>query len=354
MVAGETRIVRGTDAERRGRASIPLGEPAPITSSDFVLGTTMPSLSNTGPRYPLNTYTGANAGGNLTVNTAGTTYERIDFGTTWITVAAANVTFRDCKFLNTRNVTTARGMIDAQGSAVSNLKIEFCEFRNVPSGGNVTALLNAITGHDFMMTRCNMRGFTDGIGIYPTSANSGGPTNARVEGSYINELGWWYNSTSGIVHPSDTKTHNDAIQIQGGTGTQIVGNYIGGYYSTTIGTDVPATGKRYEIVFGNGAYPAGNGGSLAAMMFSESSRGPIRSSIITDNWIGGGAFSINAGDDALTSPFGTVHRNRFFRDQRHAGMAIVIDTGVTADTGEGTSNRNIWFDNSTEVARKNG
>jgi len=325
----------------------------------FVLGQTMPTLSNTGPRYPLKPFTTPNPGdtlkdGILTINTNGSTYQNIDFGSIWIDVKAKNVTIRDCKFTNTRACTEkingARGIIQAVTTLSSNLLVEFCSFDNAPPSGVVTASLNGINGYNFTLRRSNIQNLTDGVSTFVHSSQYGGPINTVIEGNYITNLSWWYDSTKGVVHPSDNKTHNDVIQHQGGTGLVVIGNYLRAVYSTTVGT---FGAIRDEIVDGNGAYPNHNGGSLAAIMVNTA-RGTEFNGKIQSNWIGGGAYSINAGTDSLTGHFGIIWNNRFYRDQRHAGYAIAIDNDVTADVGAGTSNRNIWIDDGSEVRRKNG
>lgn len=347
MVAGDTRVIRGGYAQRTGRPPIAIGTVTPPVTDTFVSGTTLPTLANTGYRYPLDAWSGTT--GTFTMSTPGAVYDRIDFGSTWIDVKAANVTIRDCKFRNTKANPSRRGMIVADDAAVVNLRIEFCEFVNAP-GTNKTPGMTAATGHDFTFKRNNVRHFSDCVNTRVRSVNIDGNVNVSILDNYLTDLSWWYDPTEGVVHPSDTKTHNDCIQHEGGQGLTVKGNYIRAKYSTTVGT---FGAIRTEIVEGNGAYPNKDGGSLSAIMVN-SDRGIHFDGQIHDNWIGGGNISLNAGDSDLRAPFGTVYRNRCYRDQRAAGWAIGIESLADADCGEGTSNRNVWIDNGTEVARKNG
>lgn len=353
MTVGNSRVIIAGSAKRTGRSNIAIDSGITPPVDTFVHGETIPTTANATYRYPLTPFTGTT--GTLVISTPGTTYERVDFGSTWIDIRAADVTIRDCKFRNTKANPSRRGMIVADDGAAVRLKVEHTQFINAP-GTNQTPGMTAITGHDFIAKRISVRHFSDGINTRVRSTNIDGQLNVEIIDSWISDLSWWYNPTSGIVHPSDTKTHNDCIQSEGGQGLKIKGCYLRAVYSTSVGT-LYTTGQsgdpRYDIVDGGGAYPNHDGGSLAAIMVN-SDRGIHFNGEIWDNWIGGGNISLNAGDSDLRDPFGTVYRNQFYRDQRAAGWAMGIEQLANADVGAGTSNRNTWIDNGTEVIRKNG
>lgn len=82
-----------------GSSTPPPVDPAPTDPTPdpaFTLGDTLPTKLNTGARIDTVPYTGPGAGATLTVNTAGATYSGLDFGSTKVVVAAADVSFTDC------------------------------------------------------------------------------------------------------------------------------------------------------------------------------------------------------------------------------------------------------------------
>ena len=376
MVAGETRVVSGGLAKRRGRASITLGAvtPPPVDPDpEFVVGTTMPTRALNGPRISLDTFSGTGAGNIHYVSGNNKVYEGINFGTTLIkfTGTCTGTIFRDCKWTITKNnLGRDATVIDMRSASVTNTLIEFCDFDQTAQGNPG---MTGVMGSDFAIKRSNIRNFTDLIGVYmPTS--SGGNLDVLIEACHLGAMAWYWNPTSGIVHPSDTKTHNDLVQNQGGYGMIVRGNYMDARYSTTLGTGTPGSGSenvsgigytyaqgvnaRYSVVEGGGTYSSGKagaflGGSIAGLMYTNGGRGDIYNNTVTDNWCKGGAFFINAGASQNVSPWGSVYRNRFTPDQRNAGWAIGIRSGVTVNVGAGTSNRNTWTDDGSEVPRKN-
>lgn len=377
MVAGETRVVSSGFARRRGRAAIALGATAPgpvDPDPTFVVGTTMPTRTLNGPRVAsLDTFSGTGAGGIHYVSGNNKVYEGIDFGTTIIKFSGSvtGTIFRDCKWMITKNnLGRDSCVIDMRSSSTKNTLIEFCDFDQTAQGNPG---MTAVMGTDFDIKRSNLRRFTDLIGVYMETTN-GGNLNVSIEANHISAMAWYWHPNDGVVHPSDNKTHNDLIQNQGGYGLVVSGNYMDARYSTSVGTGTPGSGSenvsgigytyaqgvsaRYSIVEGGGTYSSGQpgaflGGSIAGLMYTNG-RGDIYNNIVIDNWCSGGAIFINAGAAENVSPWGTVYRNRFTRDQRLSGWAIGIRNGVTADVGAGTANRNIWTDNNSEVARKNG
>jgi len=376
MVAGETRVVGAGFAKRRGRDPIALGAtPPPVVDPDptFVVGTTQPTRALNGPRISLDTFSGTGAGGIHYVTGNNKVYDGINFGTTRIkfTGACTGTIFRDCKWtISKNNLGRDATVIDMRAANVKNTLIEFCDFDQSAQGNPG---MTGVMGSDFTIKRSNLRNFTDLIGVYmPTS--SGGDLNVLIEANHMSAMAWYWNPNDGIVHPSDNKTHNDLVQNQGGYGMVVIGNYMDAHYSTTIGTGTPGSGSesvsgigytyaqgvsaRYSIVEGGGTYSSGDpgaflGGSISGLMYTNGSRGDIYNNTVTDNWCKGGAFFINAGASQNVSPWGSVYRNRFTRDQRASGWAIGIRSGVTVNVGAGTSNRNIWTDDGSEVARKN-
>lgn len=367
------RVIRGGVGQKEGRASITkatgydvtppvdpiIVDPGPVQPT-FVDGTTMPTLANTGYRGTLQTWQGSSsvkAGDSwsstaqtLTVNNSNVTYSGINFGTAWINVNGSNVSFIDCNFNNTKatpEAPSARGLINFSSGSIRGGYVGFCTFVNAPTGGNVAATFDgAVQGHDFIMERCSVRGFTDAVGVKVASDNINGPIRCEIRYNFLDELSWWWAPTGGIVHPSDNDTHNDTIQWQGGTGLKVIGNYLGGTISDTVGTfDTAANGNARTNNVDN------HKSSLACLMITDSPRGTLFDGVVTDNWFFEGKMAVNAGSDALTGSLGIFHRNRFFENQWLVGWAMGTDASNTINDGAGTSNRNYYInpDGSTKL-----
>jgi hypothetical protein len=103
-------------------------------------------------------------------------------------------------------------LINAVASTVSNLKIYDSEI--VPEYPSVNDGAG-ICGHDFVATRLNIHGEVDGVDIFGS--------NATVSSSWIHNLPFYPVAPD---HPNGS--HNDGIQISGGSGGLITGNNIAG------------------------------------------------------------------------------------------------------------------------------
>lgn len=332
------------------------------------LGVTRPVPGvNVGARSATTAYTGTGAGGTLTVS-APATFTNVDFGTTLVKVESSNVVFDGCRWTWTKtnaSHSTAGGVVDFRNStARTGDVLRDCTIVNA---SQYSPGMTGVLGSDFTMERCVVEGFTDNVGVYVPSSRVDGALNVSITGCYLGAMSWFWASSDGVVHPSDNKTHNDGIQWQGGRGLNVEGCDIQAFYSATLGTGTPSSGSdtgvsvapysqaageaaRASIV--NASGQKGMGGSLAGILFSSAGRGLVPACTIRNNWIGGGAYSINDGvsvnDSGLTYSFGEVSGNRFDRTQRIDGWAIGIHTGTTAlVTG------NTWTDDGSTVVRRN-
>lgn len=255
---------------------------------------------------------------------------------------------------------------------------------------------NGPTGHSFTLLRCNIHHTTDGVGIFKTAPAGGGPgttynCNVIVQQCWIHDLAWWTANTGGIVH-SDTETHNDGIQLQGGTNLQVLGNTIDAYHAHqfshwwTVGQDpsepynfiaaqsLPSSAPYYGGPYqgarsylyanrGTGDNASGryNVGNISALMLNRN-QGNVHSVNVTDNWFNGGNACVNGGLTRLSGEeLGVFYRNKFDHGQGNAGLSITPGSDNTltflinssyvghVDGGVGTSNKNIYADNSVEV-----
>ena len=236
------------------------------SASPPALGSYEPSASTTGHSGSLTLLSG-----NQTITTAGTTIENRDI-TGKVIVQAANVTIRNCRIRGAGAESSNTALVFASSGSVSNLLIEDCTL--VPDTPSVW--WNGINGHDFTARRCNIYHTVDGCGLFNNS-NPGGPINVTIEGCYIHDLSY---ITPDPNHTGDNQTHNDGIQLQGGSGAIIRWNSINAYYSATVGTQpTPKTGT-----VGNPGYD--QGGALACLMFNNDV-GATTEVNIYENWLRG-------------------------------------------------------------------
>lgn len=269
------------------------------------------------------------ANDNLSVTTDGTILEDLDiFGR--VSVAAANVTIRRCK-IRGRSATTSEGLIQATSAACLNLVVEDCLL--VPDYPSYW--LTGILGHDYTARRCDISRVVDPFGAYNTHS-PGAPLKVSILGNYAHDFSYY----SPCPYQSDDQTHNDGIQIQGGTGATIIGNNISAYYATDVGTNnQPRPQALSCILFNNNV---GNTGKH----------------VIEDNWMGGGYIAVNCGG-APGVDLGRMWRNKFNGD--HAAISSGIPHTITlradqiCDAGENTSNQNIFESTGEPVlVRRNG
>jgi hypothetical protein len=357
----------------KGQQILRRGRDAKSVRDGLVVGVHQPDSTNTGvlPGVNLTPHSG-----NIVVNTPGTVVEYLDIQG-FVQVNAANCIIRNCRIrgLNSSPGTQDTNLISCVGASVSNLLIEDCTIAPDYPHWNWDS---GITGHDFTARRNDIHHCTDGINVFYVGAPQPYQSNVIIEQNYIHDLPWWSASTSGVVHPSDTQTHNDCIQHQGGLGTVIRGNTLSalnarqyGHWVYTNGSEPYAFAPLHSLPDGGPYVPVPdrgapyteatgryNWGSLACLMVNDNV-GPSYDLTITDNWFYGGNYALNAGAVAhqASESFGSVLRNKFSRDQgaQSSGgdmtLTIQLGSGWTGwvNSGVGTSDANIYMDNGHEV-----
>lgn len=307
---------------RRGSSTLPY-------ATDFVLGQTKPSDTNSGIRVPKSSLTVHNG---THTPVANTTYERLLIKGR-ASVNVANVTYIDCFFEgSTTNVDTC---INATGANVSNLNIIHCTLKPATPSEST----NGINGHDFTLYRCLIEDSVDCIGLFNTHA-PGQPINVTIQGSMLHKMAYFSPCS---YQPSDNQTHNDAIQIQGGTGAIITGNTINAFYG--------AAGSHQPQNFGTS--PSGwPNPSLACILFNNNV-GNTGLHNITENWFEGGYLPINCGG-APGVDLGTFHRNRFdglSGLNQNPKSTIQKLNSQTLDAGVGTANQNVFYNGDPILVR---
>lgn len=294
----------------------------------FVLGATKPSAQNTGLRNPA-TLTVYN--GDITVTTAGTVIENLDiYGT--VSIRTADVTVRNCRIRGkpfTLPATPVQYLVECRHGSCVNARIEHCELRSDYDNYLVTGII----GHDYTAHRNNIYQVVDGLGIYKTQ-DPGGPVNVTLTGNYVHDLIYYTEAGVGApVHPSDTQTHNDCLQIQGGSNTLVYGNNFQGFFSTTMGQNAGRPQANAAIQYNN------NVGATTAMTVQR-------------NWLDGGGSSINGGSTAGTN-IGEISSNKFGHNQAQQGggyndtVAIVLTPTTTCVTAN-----NVYEDNGIAVTTR--
>lgn len=186
----------------------------------FVIGQHKPDAETTGVPDGTSLET---ISGDQTITTNGTLIEdkRIEGR---VFVQAANVILRNCEIVGTTTVFTnpssPTGLVICTGVGQS-VTLERCTLRPQSPGPCV----DGIRGWGITMIRCDVSRVTDGVGVIPPSGGLNGGLVMR--GCYVHHLAFWTQSGwGGPVHPSDTATHNDCVQVHGGSGCQFEGNFF--------------------------------------------------------------------------------------------------------------------------------
>lgn len=261
--------------------------------------------------------------GDLNITKPGV-YENLDVHG-FVNVRAANVEIRNCR-IRGGQANNWHGLIHATNKAVSNLLIENVEL--VPE--HPSYWLTGVLGHDYTARYVNVYQTVDGFGVYNTH-NKGGPTNVTIEYCYCHHLAYY---SPDPTH-GDNRSHNDCIQIQGGSGTIVRFNTLHAYNSSKVGT------LNYD-------HPQ----ALSGIMLNDNV-GKTTDIVIEDNLIRGGEIGINGGGLNYSSSdfLGTIHRNQFNHGQYHSGHAIGLNRSVNADTGDITDNQNLFIDGDPVIVR---
>ena len=154
--------------------------------------------------------------------------------------------------------------------------------------------------------------------------------NVVLEGNYCHDLSYFAKDPNHNGGP----THNDCVQIQGGSNTRIVGNTLHAFMSTTAGDQSYASRSR-----GSGLMVTPN-------------VAPVTGTTVSKNWFDGGEASVAISKGSLSSmSFGVLAENRFGRNQFDFGngskYVIRVKTGVTFSQ---SLTSNVWEDGSGKLA----
>ena len=262
-----------------------------------------PTAANTGVRIgsTLTAYRG-----DIVVTTPGTVIENKDiYG--FVRIRAANVTIRNCRVRGSGPAGYNTGLIDCNHHAVRNALIEDCLL--VPDFPSVW--LDGVIGKEYTARRCNVYNTVDGFGVY-NSTDRSAPTNVTIESCYIHDLSYFAVDPNHGYGP----THNDCIQIQGGSNVRVRGNTIACFMSKTAGN------QNYEAI------------NIGQGVLIQPNLAPVVNSDISYNWIDGGKVGLYfVLGSQPTQLFGSCTGNRFGTSQYRFGgtsaYEIRVKRGVT-------------------------
>ena len=234
--------------------------------------------------------------GTLVVSTAGAVVDSLDiYGD--LVIKAPNVTVRRTIV---RGTPTSSALLNAATPSATNLLVEDSQL----VAAFPTPSVNGVTGGNYTMRRVEVSGTVDGFGIHLP--------NVRIESSWVHDTTWF------AVSPYHSDgSHNDAIQVHGGSNIRIVGNTLE------------------------------EANNAAIMMTQDYSR--TFDVDIVDNWMNHGGCTVNIHDKGSVMADIVATGNRFGRSTRVVDCAIIRSSQVQL-----SASGNVWDDNGTAVRIRNG
>lgn len=189
-------------------------------------------------------------------------------------------------------------IIAGRGSAVHNWTGAFVEFIDCTFDctwwkeaglSDIDAWLHsaAVAGGNFLMERCHLKGFTDGINFTGAPGNGDGKQHSEVYASRIGPMYFAYNIPAKYNPQDGGYTHSDGIQLCTGGNLKARWNFIGGARN-------PADKPTWP-----GGLKMGDCGNTPCMIQQEpDNRFPaeqirVKNIDIRENWLAGGTSTIN-------------------------------------------------------------
>ena len=274
---GAVYVKNSTEWIRKGRpnwnAPVP-AVPAPNTNprTTLVYGDYKPSAANTGNLAGISLTPFNTGGADLIVSADGTIFRNLDiFGD--IKVQASGVRFENCRIRGGLGTPVVRtGCINAMDPRCVGLVVQDCLIQ--PDRPH--RCRDGIYGQKYTVERCNITRCNDGVSGYnlpPATA-----ADIKVYGNFIHELTYWF-PDSNTAH--NDGTHNDGIQIEGGTGVHIKGN-------TVVASAVAGTGTGTNPTLPD-HLPHSNG---VGVLVQNNTGTQLTGLIIEKNWLDDGLASL--------------------------------------------------------------
>lgn len=251
------------------------------------------------------------------INTANAVYDGWTFNYP-VVVQAPGVRFTNCFFRGKNGNPDGSGLlyIMPKSFPAGQPSATVEDSTLIPAYPNNT--IDGVRGSNFTLRRVEIASTVDGVNVGGT-ATYGDPTtgNVLIENSWIHDL-IHYNDNS---HPDGS--HNDAVQIG-------------------AGKNIKVTGTRIDGTIYNAGFMVTQG------------RGPVSNLTITNNWLAGGACTINIYDKEASAITGVNMSNNVFtrRSTRNTDCAMIV---TSATRSIATATGNTWHDGSTPAPNmKNG
>ena len=230
----------------------------------------------------------------------------------------SNVTYKNCYFRGgstaPRSTSSLYAMFRPHGTGFTFID---CTFRpQLPS-----YLWVGLQGYGFTLRRCDISRVVDQVQVFNPNNGPGGaadnslrngPCNVVIEACFFHDSAYFRPG----IDTSSNGSHSDDVQWQGGTGLVVRGSYFTGQLA-------PEYRPNYV-----------GGTTTNSAMMIKPDVGNIANALITKNWFGGGAVSINIADaptkGRYISNLGKITYNRFYRDQFYAPSAFLVGTSLTS------------------------
>lgn len=186
-----------------------------------------------------------------------------------------------------------------------------------------------IFGHDYIAYRCDVSGTDDGFGVIPPPGGDGSePCGVQILSSFVHDLQFWTPDPSHV----DNKTHNDGIQVHGGSGFELRGSNIEMTFTDHNG--VGGTPRSVDD---------GDGVNFTPLT------GPIADALVERNWFDYGAAGVRgAGTTDVLTVQAVVRNNRFGPNFN------LRDTLVPGVTAQRPMSFNIGYTNIADLPGETG
>ena len=180
---------------------------------------------------------------------------------------------------------------------------------------------NGISGHDYTACRLDIYRTVDGGRVYNGNPGMGSaPSNVVFTSCWIHGMALF----APDPNHSDNRTHNDIIQIEGGSGTKIIGCRLEGYIAKSWPRMNPGTSdptlRSANVWAAPHPYSASGRCVTTSCIQITPNVGGVTNLQIDGNWLYGGAVGINAANRCRHSGvnggnLGAIVNNRFDRTQ---------------------------------------
>lgn len=346
---GGNYTVTLTVTDDNGIHSAPVSVGVTVSIDSFVYGQTKPNAANTGVGVIAPAPTSANTTtytGDYTFSTDGSISNLHITGR--LIVNGGNVTVKNCiidrhvDINGSGNLTIVNSEVrinqlraastDTWGiythTASAAATIQFCTIHATMSPMSIY-VAGGVGSQNLTVDRCNIYDVMDGIDTYNTTTPTGA-LNTVIKGNYIHGL----NYLTPEPRQSDNVTHCDCLQISGGDGMEVFGNYHHAYAGQF------SNAPKYVA----GTHPQ----ALSAIMITPNT-GPVTNTNIHDNWFDGGEITFNAGalDRQGGANTGSANNNRFGHDSwSGATQQMGFDA---AAVGKWTATGNVFEDNGSPI-----